>query len=171
MEIALLNPNSIRIKGKQGSIIVNPAQKVPEANGFIVFGGAKIDHAKVNEGSVIISGPGEYEFSGIKVTGVKNGNETAYSIRVDRVEILLGIASVLEKEYSKLQEHNLVLLYTDAIVDASFVTSLATNIIMLYGEKAEETFRNFAKDGYKTETKYSVTYDKLPLEVEKILLQ
>jgi hypothetical protein len=104
------------------------------------------------------------------VSGTKNETGIIYSLNVDRIEILLGKTGVLEKEYAKLKEHNIVLLYNTEAVDPSFVNSLASNVVMFYGENAEETMKNLAKDGYRKETKYTTTYDKLPQEIEKVLL-
>jgi hypothetical protein len=170
MEIALVNNTSVRIKGKQGSVLINPAGKMMEANGIILLDGAILDKEKVDGSTLVIKGSGEYEFGGIKVSGTKSGAGTVYSLRVDRIEILLGKTSVLEKEYSKLKEHNIVLLCNTEAVDPSFVNSLATNVVMFYGENAEVTIKNLANEGYRTESKYTTSYDKLPLEVEKILL-
>lgn len=170
MEISLLTNNSIRIKGKIGSLIVNPLIKATDANGYIFDNETTVDNSKLNPDAVRLKGPGEYEFGGFKVTGTKINGETVYTIRVDKIEILLGTRQYLEKEYSKLNEHHIVVLNNTNVGDSSFVSSLATNVIIYYGEKAEENMNHFSKDGYKKETKYSVTFDKLPQEIEKVLL-
>lgn len=169
MEIALLNEKSLRVKGKQGSVIINPFGKATDANGFILFE-ASIDE-KIPEDKLVISGPGEYEFSGIKVSGIKLGSSVAYGIRVDRIEILIGRGDVIGKDYSKLHEYHIAVLRIDDVVDPSFVTSIASNVIIFYGIKAQESMKQLANDAYNTESKYVVTFDKLPQEIEKIVLQ
>lgn len=171
MEISIINNTSIRIKGKQGTLIVNPVLKATGANGIILFDDIPIDKTKADEGIPIIKGPGEYEFAGIKISGIKNGTETIYTIKVDRIEILLGRGKCLEKDHAKVKEHNIVLLYIDDPIDSSFITSLVLNSVLLYGEKAEETMNTIAKDTYRKEIKYSATFDKLPQEIEEVLLQ
>jgi hypothetical protein len=170
MEIAFVNNNSIRIKGKQGAILVNPSGKVTGASGIILFKDYAIDKKNIEENTVIINGPGEYELVGIKISGFINGNEIIYSLRVDRIEILLARVKSLEKEHVKIKEHNIVLVLNNEAANPSFVTSLATNVVIFYGERAEENIKFIAKDGYRREIKYSVTFEKLPVEVEEILL-
>ncbi len=171
MEIALVNNSSIRIKGKNGSVIINPTGKAIDANGFISLDGFDVDTEKLSDDALVIKGSGEYEFGGIKVSGFRLATDVIYTLKVDKIEILLGNASVLEREYSKLNEHNIVLLYNTNTVDPSFVTSVSTNVAIFYGEKAEDNIKLLAKEEFRTESKYSVTFEKLPQEVEKILLQ
>lgn len=170
MEITLLSPKSIRIKGKHGSLITDPTNKTSGANGVILLEN-RSDVLPNVEDAVVISGPGEYELAGIKITGIKTNAGTIFSIRVDRVEVLLGKAGELAKDYTKVKEHNIVVIDVDTVVDPSFVTSLATNVIILYGEKAEEVMKQLAPDTFKRETKYQSTLEKLPSEIEQILLQ
>lgn len=171
MEITLLNETGLRIKGKQASLYINPSAKTSGADGIIMLNGLLPDKSKIDQDQPVIKGPGEYELGGMKITGFKSGNETVYSLNVDRIEILLANGQNLEKDYAKIKEHNIVILYIDSTFDLSFITSLATNSLILFGEKAEESIVALAKDGYRKESKYSVTYDKLPQEMEEILLQ
>jgi hypothetical protein len=170
MEITLVNNSSIRIKGKQGAILVNPTGKVAGVNGIIFFKDHTVDRKNIEEDTLIINGPGEYELAGIKISGIINGAEVIYSLRVDKIEILLARVKSLEKEYSKIKEHNIVILLNNESVNPSFVTSLATNVLVFYGEKAEDNIKHIAKDGYRRETKYTVSFEKLPAEMEEILL-
>ncbi len=169
MEIALLNEKSLRIKGKQGSVIINPSGKATDANGFILLED-QIDE-KISQDTLIISGPGEYEFSGIKISGIRLGASVAYGIRVDRIEILVGRGDIIAKDYSKLHEYHIAVLRLDEAIDPGFVTSIASNVIVFYGAKANDSMKQLANDIYKTESKYSVSFDKLPQEIEKIVLQ
>lgn len=171
MEIALLNSLSLRIKGKKGAVVINPSGKAVTADGFIILGSELVELDKLEENALIIKGPGEFEFGGIKVKGLRYGKDVVYSLTIDRVEVLLGNIDVLEKEVSRLNEHHLVILRCNEDIDPSFATSLAANVILFYGAKANDTIKQFASDSYKQELKYSVTFDKLPQEIEKILLQ
>lgn len=171
MEIALLNESSLRIKGKQGSVIINPQGKAYDADGFIMLDSQVIDSEKISDDALVINGPGEYEFCGIKVSGIRLNSHVVFSIRTDRVEILLGSAEVLEKDHSKLREHHIAVLRINEAVDPAFITSLSSNVIVFYGEKAADAMKQLANDVYRTENKYSVTFEKLPQDIEKILLQ
>jgi hypothetical protein len=170
MEISLLSPQSIRIKGKTGSFVVNPQGKIAGVNGIFLFKGMSVDKTKMDEEIVVIKGPGEYELGGVKISGIRVGGETVYSMSVDSVDILLGKAEELAKDHAKLKEHNIVILYVDTPTNASFVTALAPNVVLFYGEKSEESITNLAKDSFKRESKYVTTLDKLPTEMETVLL-
>ncbi len=171
MEISLLSPQSIRIKGKQGAFVINPSGKVTNVSALISFDGIQIDKTKVEDGTVILKGPGEYEVAGIKISGIRNGAETVYSLNVDKVDVLLARGKAIEKDHTKLREHNIVVLFNDTITDSSFITALAPNVVIFYGPNAEDSIKQLAKESYRTETKYQITLDKLPQEMEEILLQ
>ncbi len=170
MEISLVSPHSIRIKNRQGSLLINPGGKSIVANGIIIMKNASFDLKSLEEGTVVIQGAGEYEFAGIKISGFRNGEDILYSIRTDRIEILFGSIKTLEKDYAKLKEHHIVIAFADSEADPSFLTSVASNVIIFVGEKAEGTISKIAKDGYRKESKYSITFEKLPQEIEEILL-
>lgn len=170
MEIAILAKGTVRIKGKTSSLVVDPDQKERVgANGILLLGKSP-EEIEMQEESVVVSGPGEYEIAGIKISGVKNEGETVYTIRVEGVELLLGRLSALDKMQHKLKDHNIVAVDCNAVVPASFITSLANNVIIFYGEKAEEVSHAFGKENIKQLSKYASTLEKLPTEVETILL-
>ena len=52
----------------------------------------------------------------------------------------------------------------------SFATALASNVLIITGEKAQEVTSTFVKENVKNMSKYVVTRDKLPQEVETIQL-
>ncbi len=171
MEISLISSTSIRVKGKHGTVVINPGEKIGIVNAVILLKDAEFKPQALEQEPLVIQGPGDYEFAGIKVTGFKNGEDILYSIRVDRVEILFGRLTILEKDYAKLKEHHILLGYVDQEIDPSFVTGLATNVIVFYGEKAEDAIVKLAKDAFRKDGKYVTTFEKLPQEIEKILLQ
>lgn len=171
MEIALLHTNSIKVKGKLGSFVVNPNGKVTGINGIINLTNTPLDKTKIEEGVVILKGPGEYEVAGVKISGMRNSTETVYTLTVDNVSVLVGRGEVIAKDHQKLREHNIVVILADTVVDSSFITALAPNVVLFYGDKAEESIKQLAKEGYKKEVKYQTTADKLPQEMEEVLLQ
>ncbi len=173
MEIQVLPKNSIRIKGKQGSIGINPQGKNNQFNAVIVIGKASGEqYAAIDQdGILVINGPGEYEISGIKVSGIRIKNGTIYSINVDGVDCLVGTLHALSDGQQKTKEHNLAVIDTDEPMDAAFVTAVASNAVLFYGDYAAEVVNKLAKDNVKHMAKYQTSVDKLPSEMETILLQ
>lgn len=171
MEIALLPQNGLRIKGKQGLIGVNTTSKKEQFNGIISLDGQVPQQTHTEEGSIIMQGAGSYEVSGIKVAGTRNGENLAYVITIDSVDVLVGKATALEKMHTKLKEPHILAVDVDEAIDLSFVASLAPRVMVFYGEKAEESLKKLAKEGIRKESKYVVTFDKLPQEPDEVLLQ
>ncbi len=171
METALLSNKTIKLKGKKASFLINPQDKITDVNAAFYFQTTDTAHSGFKDGTVIIRGPGDFEIAGVKFSGIRLGNETVYSLSIDDVEVLIGNASTIGKLQHKIKEHNVLILAVDEAIDASFVTSIATNAVVFYGEKAGEVVTTFAKDAAKTMNKYQTTIDKLPAEMETILLQ
>lgn len=169
MEIALLPKSGIRIKGKQASVAIDPVDKTVYEAVLILI--KTPDEVSKQDGSILITGAGEYEIGGIKITCFRSEADLLYSITVDGVDVLVGNLNALEKMQHKLKEHNIVVVTCQSEGSSSFITSLTQNVVMFYGEKAVEISASFGKENVKTMNKFSSTKDKLPAEVETVLLQ
>jgi hypothetical protein len=169
MEIAILPQATLRIKGKQMTIGIDQIDKTNSRGTIILHTDPK--SLKLIEDNVIINGAGEYEVGGIKITGTRSGQHVVYGMNVDGVEVLIGKISSLDAMQHKLKEHNIVVARCDETVTASFLTSLASNAVIFYGEKGPEISQAFGKENVKPMQKYQTTKDKLPTEVETIILE
>jgi hypothetical protein len=172
MEIQVLPKNSIRIKGRHGSIGINPTGKHDQFNAVIFIGksAASQDASIDADGILVINGPGEYEISGIKISGVRIKSDTVYSVTVDGVESIIGTIHAISNGLQKTKEHHIVIIDTDESMDAAFVTSVASNAVVFYGDHALEVVNKLAKENIKHTAKYQASADKLPSEMETVLL-
>lgn len=168
MEIASLPKASIRIKGKHAAVVVNPSGKHDD-NASLFLDENVQSHFSVEDG-VVVASPGEYEVGGLKIRGTRYDTNSTYSLLVDGVEVLLGKLSSIEKVHGKLSEHPIVIIDADVVVDPSFAIPLASNALILTGEKAKEVADTFIKENVKVMQKYVTTKDKLPAEVETVVL-
>ena len=168
MEFALLPKESLRIKGKRCTFVVDPQDK-STYNAGLALRIAK-ESLKNQEGAILIYGPGEYEVGGVKMNGVRNEGDMIYSMNVDGIDIPLGRLGSIEKMQQKLKEHHIVIAYDDTAINPSFVTGLATGAVVFYGVNAKEIAVKFGKENIKEMEKYTTTLDKLPQEVETIVL-
>jgi hypothetical protein len=168
MEIATLAKGSLRIKGKHSSLVIDPQDKLPY-NAALALVLPPADVKPVDE-CVLIAGAGEYEIGGIKITGIRNATDMLYSIYIDSIECLVGTVSALEKMQHKLKEYNVVIVNCNNEVPASFLTSLAVNSLVCYGEKAQDVTKTMGQENIKALPKYQTTIDKLPSEIETVLL-
>lgn len=169
MELALLTKDSLRVKGKQGVLVIDPSStgKV-EADAVLVSSqGGK---APIVEGSrLVIYGPGEYEVAGIKVTTTGTDGNLVHTIKVDNVTVIAGTAQAISKAHDKLSESHIIAAHvTDGSLQEA-VTALAPRVVVLYGEKADEEAKNLGKE-VKAVAKYQTTVDKLPADMEVVVL-
>lgn len=170
MEISNVSADCIKLKSKQASIIVDPISlrgKV-EGDAIILFKSQESgDFSKVEGYRLVIDGPGEYEVSGIKILGSKSGKDLMYQFSIDNVDVMLVLASSVEKAKDKLSSHQILLLCADGVVSMSTVATLEPRVVVVYGENASkiEDAEGVTKAG-----KYSTTKDKLPEKMEVILL-
>jgi hypothetical protein len=169
MEIAIVPHASLRIKGKLMTLGIDQVDKNNSRGTIVLHADPKSLHPQ--EDNVLINGAGEYEVGGIKITGTRSGQHVVYGMIVDGVEVLIGKISSFDAMQHKLKEHHIVVALCDEIVTASFLTSLASNVVIFYGDKAAEISQAFGKDNVKPMPKYSTTKDKLPTEVETIILE
>jgi len=166
MEIALLQKSALKIKGKYASFVVNPAD-VTSANAVLFL---HPDAAYQSDEAVVLSGAGEYEIGGVKITGQRNDKGVLYSLKIDGMEVLVGSISVLSSMHQKLKEHNQVIVLCNEVADASYLTALAINAVVFYGDHAQEVAQSFEKEKLQQMNKYTTSLGKLPAEMETILL-
>ncbi len=185
MEVQLLSQNSLRIKSKRASFVVDPhfakasnsakaTSDKPEGKSPYVAAIAlarPLDELNIQADAVGIDRPGEYEIGGIKMNATRGEAGIVFSPVVEGVEILLGKLTTLEKMQHKLKEQHMVIIYADAAINASFISSFASNVVIFYGEYAKEAASSLGKDTVQSISKYAVTLEKLPQEVETIILE
>lgn len=159
MEISYLGHSSFKLRSKHATVVVDPFNpdfvgfKFPKTEADVVL--VSHDHEDHNfasgvEGTpIIISGPGEYEVKGVKITGVsvyhdtekgnQRGKNTVYRINMDGITIVhcgdLG-HKFDDKELEELSGANILMvpvggLYTiDAGIAAEVVSQIDPDIII-----------------------------------------
>lgn len=132
MEIGLSSPNSVKLKGKNATLITDPTTKV---DADIIIATQPLD--SLNEAALanvrlIISGPGEYEAGGIGVTGKDTKGELLYHI-FDNSKIMFttsnGIKSVPDDE-----EYDALLIKVIGVVKEDDFASINAKCVVLYGD-------------------------------------
>lgn len=132
MEISLIKENSIKIKTKKTTVVVDPVSKIEAQIVIQMDKTLEIDLSKIEGSKLLIQGPGEYEVSGtsVKVKSVKG--ELVYSIEADFMKVLLFQSSALEKIKEDEEEYSAVIIKVDDKVDDN-VLSVSKEVI-LYGD-------------------------------------
>lgn len=168
MEVSILPENSLKLKSKHSVFLVNPAGKISDVNAVLYLSS---DHKTVDD-FVVIDGPGEYEIGGVKVSGTKAGEDSVFSLLLDGVDLMIGTLSAIEKVQHKVKEHSMVVVSADdsAQTDAAFITGLATSLLVAFGSNGKTVIGSFGKGEPQVMNKVVVSKDKLPAEMQTILL-
>lgn len=172
MEVVVITDNVLRIKGKNAVLVVDPISSMPKtaADAVLILSNTKeYSDAKIEGHRVVIHGAGEYEIGGIKISASYNDGDLVYTIVVDGIDLLLASSKGLKIAKEKIKESNLIVIDTQVIIDESSVTAIAPNVVLLYGENREESAKVLGKEPQKS-SKYVVTLEKLPQEMEVVVL-
>lgn len=175
MEIILLSPVSIRIKGKKGAVVVNPTAdiKAKVAGDAILLTSGRDNFAqhKVEGSRVTIHGVGEYEVAGIKITAHKSNSELVYQITIDGTQVLLGSVSAIERVKDKFQGADVALLYTDTVCDEAMLATLEPKVAVFFGARTNDIKTAMHHTGHST-TKYqtATTAETAVKEMELVWL-
>lgn len=171
VDIAIVGNQSIKLKGKQVTFIVDPAKGMPKtpADGVILLDGASnIDVGRVTDSRIVIRGPGGYEVGGAKISGTKTPKGTIYKLTIDDVSIVLGFATD-----AKIEDFNacqIAVINTNSDFNESFVTALEPKMAVLYGDKKVESAKALGAETVSPVSKITITKDKLPEKMEVVAL-
>lgn len=171
MDISAIKGNSIRLKGKQVTFVVDPSKQIPKtaSDAIILFGANNdIDISRVTDFRIIIDGPGEYEVGKVKITGTKTPKGTLYRFSIDNMNIILGSATDTKTEGFSICE--IAIINTANDFSESFITDLEPKMVILYGEKKVELAKALGVENVTPVSKITVTKDKLPEKMEAIVL-
>lgn len=210
MDINWYGQSCFRIKGKNASIVIDPFD--PETTGLklpkdmeaqvLLSTHSHRNHNNISAVSgnpLIISGPGEYEISGVSVVGVgsyhddsegtERGKNTIYRILIDGINVVhLGdLGHVLsEEQLAQIDATDILLIpvggkYTiDSEAAAKVVAQMESRIVipMHYQipglkselESADPFLKEMGAENVVPVLKLSITKDKLPEETQVVVL-
>lgn len=172
MEVALLDKTSLRIKSKHTNFVVDPFEKLSKTStdAVLLLSGINANLSKVTDYRVVIKSPGEYEVGGIKISAIDIDGSTVYALTVDNVDVLLAKTSSVTKVSEKLKEYQIAIFNVDSEINQTVVTALEPRVVILYGEKAAEAAKALSKGDAQVLQKFSASEDKLPEEMQVIVL-
>lgn len=172
MDIAVLGKNSIKIKGKQVTFVVDPTKETPKtsADAIILLDGSNdIDISRITDSRIIINGPGGYEVGGAKISGTKTPRGTIYRFSIDDVSIVLGYATDAKIEGFNMCQ--VVVVNTSSDFSDAFVTAIEPKITVLYGDKKLEGAKALGAENVVPVPKVTISRDKLPEKMEIVVLE
>ena len=139
------------------------------------------DLSRVDDYRIVINGPGEYEINGVKVSCAKGDKGFIYGFTSDGISLILGKSSEISEISAKGGSASgrkeeidtacqIAILNVDDGFSSSFITNLEPKIAVLYGDKKENAANLLGKGTLPATKKFTVTKDKLPEEMEVVVL-
>ncbi len=173
MDVLLLSKNAIKIRSKKASLIIDPDKTMPKTPAdCVILMDKESDVSKVSDQRLLVSGPGEYEVGGLKITGISFGGKTAYDLSDENVsDLFLARASAVENVSEKVRDYSVAVINADAALNPTLITALEPRLLILYGEKAREGAKLLGKDEFTVSNKFSFTEDKLMEEMQVVVLE
>jgi hypothetical protein len=172
MDIQIFGTNSLKIKSKKTTLAVDPKSSIQkfEADAIILLD-KNSDITRVNDFRVVIDAEGEYEVNGLKISGVASQADTIFTVTSENVPILIAKASSLEKiSAEKVGEYKILIINADSDLNQGRVTAMEPSIVILYGERAKEVAKTLGKESASVSSKILVSEDKLPEEMDVMIL-
>ncbi|HYM65227.1 MAG TPA: hypothetical protein VES68_01975 [Candidatus Sulfotelmatobacter sp.] len=172
MDFQIFDESSLKIKIKKTTLALDPKPKTPkfDADAILVLD-KDSDVSRINNPRVIINEVGEYEVSGLKISGFKSNEDVMYGLSIDTTNALVVKASSLGKvSADKLGDYKVAVINVDSDLDQTKVTAIEPSLIILYGEKAKDGAKALGKEDLVKTSKISVSEEKLPEELEIMLL-
>lgn len=210
MDITWLGHACFKIKGKSATIIVDPFS--PDSTGLKLPKDLEADIAlsthnhpdhnnlsAVSKNPIVITGPGEYEKSGVTITGTatfhdeqsgaQRGKNTVYNIFIDGINVVhLGDLghTLTDEQVSQIENCDILLVPVGSVYTingekaAHIVSQLEPKIVipmhykipgLVYDLEGPESFlKAMGAEGISPQPKLSITKDKLPEETTVVLL-
>jgi hypothetical protein len=172
MDFQTFGEDTLKIKSKKVNLAIDPREKISkfDAEAVLLTEGV-FDASRINDYRVIIDGPGEYEVSGLKISGIKSDGGIIYELISDNTNILVAKASVLEKiPTDKLDDYKIVVINVDSELNQSVIIAMEPRVVILYGQNKKEGAKKIGSESIPVSSKISLSEDKLPEELEVMLL-
>jgi len=171
VDISIVGKNSIKLKGKHATFIVDPSSEMPKTPGdaiILLNGFNDIDTARVADFRIIINGAGEYEVSGAKVSGAKTPKGILYKILIDDISIILGMT--MQDKTEGFSACEIAVINASGEFNQSFITALEPKITVIYGISKIEAAKTLGAQNVSLVPKITTSKDKLPEKMEIAVL-
>ena len=172
MDIQIFGPDSLKIKSKKTTLAVNPKSAIQkfDADAILVMDKTS-DINRINNFRVVIEAAGEYEVSGLKISGVNVETDIMFVLTSGNVATLVAKTSSLAKiSAEKVGEYKILILDADVDLNQTLITAMEPKVVILYGAKAKEGAKTLGKDAAVTSSKIALAEDKLPEEMDVQIL-
>ena len=128
MEVIALGPQSIKIKGKNATFVVNPSGKVDSE---VVILTQRADSYSQYGDNLVIDGPGDYEVSGVSIKGEATNGKVSYTFLEENQGFLLLASNAAAKD-KEAEDLAATILMMDDKAD-NVLSTLASQLVIVCG--------------------------------------
>lgn len=128
MEISRLSDNSIKIKTKNSTFIIDPDAKSPEADVFVYT----VHEKDIADGRLAIEGPGEYEIGGVYVKGENVSDHLVYEFH-DETKKLLVVSSPSSIKNLDTEDYPVVVIKASEKIESATLATIGAELVIVYG--------------------------------------
>lgn len=168
MEITSAGEDSVRLKGKNVIILADPTPKSGPGDIAISLKKGGVS-AVVPNVKLSITGAGEYEVGGVKITGVNTSSQMVFTGEIDGVRFVIGDAKALEEALPKLDETQVAIIKVSEGFNSQIIAGLGPRVGVLYGPQKDSALNELGKKDLISVLKYVVKNDALAPEKEEIV--
>jgi L-ascorbate metabolism protein UlaG (beta-lactamase superfamily) len=190
MEIIYLGHAAFRIKGKTATVVTDPY--APEHVGLkfpkhitadvVTVSEDHPDHNAIHQiegAAYVVNGPGEYEIKGVGVIGHKSGKNTMYRIEIDGLSIVhLGDLdhTLSVAEVDSLDGVDILMVPVGGPAAVPVINEIEPSVVIpMHTDGGVATIKDFLKEIGKEDIvpqpKFTVTKDKLPEQMQVVILE
>ena len=172
MDFQILGQNSLKLKSKKVTLAVDPEAKISKFEADAVLLTDKTaDLSRVNNYRIVINGPGEYEVAGLKMSGIKSDGGYIYELINENGNVLIARAGAVNKiPQDRLNNYKIIVLNADSELNQTAITAMEPSVVVLYGSLKTEGARKLGSSVTSESSKISISEEKLPEELEVVLL-
>lgn len=176
MDITSLGHGSFRIKGKAATFVTDPYKFPKRVEADIVTASGKQEVGMIDGNPYVINGPGEYEVKGVGVVGIPTGANTIYRIEIDGVAIVhLGALNrmLTSTEVDELDGVHILMVPVAFLQAVAVINEIEPMVVipMNYEKPQLDAFLKEIGKEVIPQQKLSITKDKLPVEMQVIVLE
>ena len=128
MEISRLSDNSIKIKTKNSTFVIDPEAKSPEADAYVYT----VAQKNIPEGQLAIEGPGEYEIGGVYIKGEVVSDNLVYEF-LDETKKVLVLSSPSAIKNLDTEDYPVVIVKASEKVESANLTTIGAELVIVYG--------------------------------------
>ncbi len=132
MEVQRVSDTSFKIKSKNASFLIDPSAGKTDSE-ILVFTSPPKDYSVLPQ-TLVISGPGEYEVSGVSIKGENHNKKCAYDFLEENQKILVAAASSVT-DIKELEEYGAIIIIADQALGDTLGEIAAEVIIIVSSDE------------------------------------